>query len=396
MDFTKKKLWLLCGSLFLCIATPTAILWKKVDRVSKMERFIAKRQNSEILALAGAAATLKEVTQFLGKGSVALPKKLENIPCSERLGVVKKVREISIDSVFAPYNGSIIENDEGGYHLVFRYDEPKDPWKVSPFYTHIGYAELDHKFSVLRVVEKIDTDSQSSEDPRIVKVGEGYFLVWNDTIKADVYSRTMHTGKLRFPEAKLEYITNLDQRIKPVEKNWVPFESQKDGKSVFNFVYGVHPHKILELPSPEKNQIIHLPGKQGPLKQTLEWEKTWGSVYGGTQARLVNGEYISFFHSWFKEAGKVWYAMGAYTFEAKAPYKITSITPYPILFPGIYESSYINTADAQKHIIYPAGLALEEKGKKLLLHVSCGENDGHIKIVTFDYERLKKNMKLVN
>ncbi len=157
----------------------------------------------------------------------------------------------------------------------------------------------------------------------------------------------------------------------------------------------MHPHKILELPTPEKNQIVHLPGKQKALKQTFEWESRWGSLYGGTQARLVNGEYISFFHSWFKEEGKVWYAMGAYTFEAEAPYRITAITPYPILFPGIYESSYINTSDPAKHIIYPAGLAIEERAKKTILHVSCGENDGHIKIISFDYERLKKNMQPV-
>ncbi len=395
MNFTKKKLWFVFGSLFICIALPTVILWRKVDRVAKMERFIAKRQNSEILALTGAAATLKEVTQFLGKSSVVLPKKLMHIPCSERLGVVKKVRTLAIDSIFAPYNGSILENDQGGYHLVFRYDEPKEPWKIFPFYTHIGYAELDSKFSVIRVVEKINTGSLSSEDPRLVRVGDDFFLVWNDKVKSEVYSRTMHTGKLRFPEVQLEYITDLDQRIKPVEKNWVPFASQKEGKPVFNFVYGMHPHKILELPIPEKNQVVHLPGKERALKQTFEWESRWGALYGGTQARLVNGEYISFFHSWFKEDGKVWYAMGAYTFEAEAPYRITAITPYPILFPGIYESSYINTSDPTKHIIYPAGLAIEERGKKTLLHVSCGENDGHIKIISFDYERLKKNMQPV-
>jgi len=84
--------------------------------------------------------------------------------------------------------------------------------------------------------------------------------------------------------------------------------------------------------------------------------------------------------------------MGAYTFEAAPPYKITSITPCPIVFPGIYESEFLNTADPSKRIIYPAGVALEIKEEKTLLHVSCGENDCAIKIVTIDYQKLRKSM----
>jgi predicted GH43/DUF377 family glycosyl hydrolase len=85
--------------------------------------------------------------------------------------------------------------------------------------------------------------------------------------------------------------------------------------------------------------------------------------------------------------------MGAYTFEKTAPHKITSITPHPILFPGIYDSKFLNTADTSKRVIYPAGIAIEKKGENYLLHVSCGENDSAIKIVTIDYNRLKNNMK---
>lgn len=83
---------------------------------------------------------------------------------------------------------------------------------------------------------------------------------------------------------------------------------------------------------------------------------------------------------------------GAYTFERNAPHKITAITPYPIVFPGIYDSKLINTADASKRVIYPAGIAIEKKGKNHLLHVSCGENDCAVKVVTIDYNRLRKNM----
>ncbi len=322
-----------------------------------------------------------------------MPDRLANVTCAQQLGIVKKVRTIDLDPIFAPYNPSIIENEEGGYHIFFRYDVPKDSWKLHPFYSYIGYAELDSEFAPKKITEKLNTNSLYSEDPRIVKVGKDFFLSWNDKIlKSKVYSRTIHTGKWNPKNYKLDYITNLDQHIKPVEKNWVPFERWEKNEPYLGFVYGIQPHKILSVPSPKENQVDHLISKGDSALNDLEWTKLWGSLCGGTTARLVDNEYISFFHSYFKEDEKIWYVMGAYTFQAEAPYKITSITPYPVMFEGIYESPFVNTADASKHTIYPSGIALEKKGKKQLLHVSCGENDCAVKIITIDYEKLRKHM----
>ena len=90
-----------------------------------------------------------------------------------------------------------------------------------------------------------------------------------------------------------------------------------------------------------------------------------------------------------------WYAMGAYTFETKAPYRITSISTAPILFKGIYDTPVKNTASSKKKSIYPAGITLAKEDGKEVVHVSCGENDSTVKVITFYKEELLKSLKQV-
>ncbi len=378
--------------IFIVIGGLSAIFFREMEYVTKLGKTIARRQKSEALVMDQVNSALAEFMKTVGKGLILYPSQLNNVICAEQLGVVKEVKKINMPSVLAPYNASIIEKEGGGYYLFFRHDESRNAWKMPSFYSYIGYAELSPDFSVLNVTNKVDTGSRFSEDPRIVKVGKSLYLSWNDAIDEDNYARSIHVGEWNPKTSKLEYITNLQQYIAPVEKNWVPFERKEKEDYSLGFVYGIYPHKIIGFANPERNEVIHPQYEGYNALHDLHWVKQWGIIRGGTPARLVGKEYISFFHSSFKEGGKIWYVMGAYTFEAKAPYKITSVTPCPLLFPGIYTSEILNTADATKHCIFPAGLAIEEKQGDILLHVSCGENDSAIKIVTIDYKKLREMM----
>lgn len=393
MALNKKTAFYIAG-LSLLLLTPTAILWNKVNRIAQNEKFLAKGHNAEIMALKTITSSLHQLMLDFGKNTVILPEKLGRVTCAQQLGIVKQVRTLSLDVEFPAYNPSIIENDEGGYHLFYRYDKPKEVWKPIPFFSYIGYANLDENFTPIKIIEKVNTGSPFSEDPRVVKVGKDVFLSWNDKIRSKVECRTIHEGKWNSKEGKLEYVTNLDLHIRLIEKNWIPFEGWDHNKPLLSFVYAILPHKIINVPSPQKNEITHLVCKGDSALTKLQWQNEWGHISGGTTARLIEGEYISFFHSCFQDDhGMRWYVMGAYTFEKDTPHKITSITPYPIVFPGIYDSKLLNTADSTKRVIYPAGIAVEKKAKNYLLHVSCGENDCAVKIVTIDYNRLRKNMK---
>ena len=117
----------------------------------------------------------------------------------------------------------------------------------------------------------------------------------------------------------------------------------------------------------------------------------WGEPRGGTPPIEFEDEYLSFFHSSFKRNGIWLYVMGAYTFEKKHPFNITSFSRYPIIFKELYSAPLINTADKNKRVIYPSGAFLSENKQDLV--VFCGENDSAIRVMKIDPEILKLTLK---
>lgn len=325
----------------------------------------------------------------------SLPEKLQKIPLAETEGIVLGSKEIAIRNVIAPYNPSMIEYEEG-HLLIFRYDVLK-PLSASRFHSYIGCVQLDRNFNqTSEEFKTINTGSKYSEDPRIVRVGKDLYLFFNDQHPCGKENgRTMRVAKFDPKNAKLEFITNLEVHIQRTEKNWVPFEFiEENSKPELYIEYFINPHKILKLSNPSISALEHLSFPQSPSFQTLSWTKKWGAPRGGTTARKIGNQYVGFFHSCITEKNNShWYVMGAYTFEATPPFRINSISRYPILFDGMYSAPLTNTAASNKQVIFPAGFSIEEKEGKILLHVACGENDCAIKIVTIDGTNLLKSLK---
>lgn len=392
IQLSKKTLYLvLC--VIITSTLPCMILLKKETRkISKIEKTLLEKYHFYNQTIEALRCNFSSMLAAINRDIVILPQKLAKLPCSQERGIVTNVRTIDIKGIAAPYNSSIIEGMSNDYYLFFRHDLSEDVWTPIPFCSYIGFARLDKDFNVMSVIEKIKTKSDYSEDPKAVKINGSYYLTYNDLLPSKTYCRTIHVGRWQPFHSSLDYVTNLDQHIKPIEKNWVPFEYGSGKKSELHFVYSVSPHKILELQNPKKNLINHLVFEGNPGLQRLAWNEKWGTLRGGTPARLIKGEYLSFFHSSFVDQETVWYVMGAYTFEKHPPFRVTSISKHPILFKGIYESPHINTANPKVRCIFPAGFVIEESQDRTLLHVSCGENDSATKIVTINYDVLKKSM----
>jgi len=328
-------------------------------------------------------------------GGLSTPKELQNIPLAEKLNIIIDVKTVPIRGVTAPYNASI-ERVGDEYLLFFRYDTLTFR-ETPPFYTSLGVCRLNQDFQQTEAeYHNLNTNSKFSEDPRFIQVGSKNFIVYNDLLK-DVFSRyrTIHLAEIDINTLKLKTITNLDIQLGRTEKNWTPFVYTEDGKANLFFEYFINPHKILKLPDMTKNELIHKSYTKGPAFQNLPWSRErWGELRGGTPAKKVGDEYLSFFHSLFEDKdGFYWYVMGAYTFESKPPFNITSISKYPILFEGIYDTIPANSSDPTKRSIYPAGFALGKKDGKDVIHVSCGENDSAVKIITFDQKALLDSLE---
>lgn len=338
-------------------------------------------------------------------GNISMPINLQNIPFADETGVVLDVKKVIIKDAPAPYNASIIEKDSK-YHLFFRHDllGPSEP---EPFFSYIGCVELDSNFKQTdKDFIKINTKSHFSEDPRIVQVGQEYYLVYNDLIgKGNGKRRSIHIANIDLNNFNVNFVTDLDFQLKPVEKNWVPFEYiDEKNRSFLCFEYYMkYPRKILKVPDPKINQLTPFTFSNKVAFQNVNWPNVWGKICGGSTAKKISEDlYLGFFHSSFSENDRVsadipvWYVMGAYTFEAKPPFRVTAISNYPILFQDIYTSPPLNTAPPLVRCIFPAGFVIENKEGRDLIHLSCGENDCAVKIITMDKEALLKSLKKID
>lgn len=138
------------------------------------------------------------------------------------------------------------------------------------------------------------------------------------------------------------------------EKNWVWFEH--DG--MLCMIYNTEPH-----------QVVHWIGDQVHVEfeqDMPEWE--WGHKRGGTPPIRIGDEYLCFFHSstkWTETRRR--YHMGAYTFEAKPPFKPLRCTTKPLLS-GSREDPW---ADGLPLVVFPCG-SIYRDNKWL---VTMGVND---------------------
>jgi predicted GH43/DUF377 family glycosyl hydrolase len=330
------------------------------------------------------------------KGFQTICSRFKGIPFGEASGLVKSVKKIELKEIATPYNASLIEADNG-YLLFFRYDiKDRITFDATEFSlrSYIGVANLDGEFNQTMPVTTVNTQSDFSEDPRVVRAGNDLFLSYNDLADNSIYSRTIRLACLDPRNFSVKYSLDLDQHIQPIEKNWIPFAFSEDGKSeqvLFN--YSINPHKVLKMNDLKKNEMQHLIFANDVSFQKLAWGNLWGTIRGGTPAKLVDGQYLAFFHSSFNEEDKKWYVMGAYTFDAKPPFRINAISQHPILFKGIYDTLPQNTSHHKLRAIFPAGFALDKVDGREVIHVSCGENDCAVKIITLDKELLLKSLK---
>ncbi len=370
---------------------------------------ISKESSSLYKAILPEERAKEKEEKTIANWDSSLCKSLRPIPFGEDIGLIKSVKKLDIRGVKAPYNASVVE-DKDGFLMVFRYDVKerreffgiKTPFRQKipfpsqkmPFKTFIGAIRLDKNFNQISEVQKIDTQSDFSEDPRIFTAEGKLYLSYNDMQENDVYSRSMRLAELDPITLQPIFISDIDQHINFVEKNWVPFtRKEASGKERIYFGYGINPHKIMGMQDPQSNQMDHPVFPHTVAFQKMPWkEKKWGVLRGGTPALIVDGQYLAFFHTLFYENKRPWYAMGAYTFEANPPYRVTAVSATPILFKGIYDTPAINTAHSKKKAIYPAGMVLGKEDNEDVVYLTCGENDSAVKVLTFNKDALLKSL----
>ncbi|MFA5250542.1 MAG: hypothetical protein WC371_03955 [Parachlamydiales bacterium] len=324
-----------------------------------------------------------------------LPFDLQNIPLAEESNLVIGIKEVQIRGVPAPYNASLIKSGPN-YLIFFRYDVIVQN-TVQPFFSYIGCAELDGNFEQTeKEFVRLDTQSNFSEDPRALWIGRELYVIYNDLHSSNPLCRSMHLANVDPQSLKVNFVTELDLQMQHIEKNWIPFEYPENSQYSLYFEYHLNPHTILKLPDPKTNSLAPLifPNYSASIKSP--WPLRWGEIQGGSTALQADGQYLGFFHSKFKDKDNFsWYLIGAYTFENRPPFRLSAISNYPIFFNGIYSSVPVHTANPLTRCLFPCGFVIENQKGRELVHLACGENDSHIKIITFDKKVLLKSLKKI-
>ena len=328
-----------------------------------------------------------------GRVRVSLPSELRHIPFADSEKIVLRSKRLTISKVNQPYNPSIVRSPEG-YILTFRNDiVAKGP--MGQRQSCIAKARLNSKFRQIGKTVFFHTEHAISEDPRSFMFHEQLYLSYTHVHSWYPYETYMAMGRVQ--ENELVDVMDLQYHPCRIEKNWVPFvySDQVNGADVY-FVYSCNPYKIMRL-SRSFDGTIEDPFVQSFEKKNLTWEAKWGKICGGSPARLIDGEYVTFFHSSFKSNHMKWYVVGAYTFESHPPFRIKRISKYPILWKKIYQTPIHPTVwfrpRHEFRVAFPSGFEEGMKKGRQVLYLSYGENDSGLCVLTLDKNRLMNSLQ---
>lgn len=314
------------------------------------------------------------------------------IPPYDFFNLVDKCEQIKLKGLENTHNPSIIDFEKDKYLLVFRY---MPEYFKAPWISYIGVVILDKDFKPISQPELLQprgpfsiTPSQA-QDARIIKHLGEYYLIYNDNLeiiepKKFVERRDVFIAKLYQEEGHFK----LGEPLKIVypkyyenvlwQKNWTPFVY----KDELLLSYSISPHEVVYADNRGEAHLFSLSDKN------LSWD--WGEIRGGTQASLIDGQYVGFFHSSIRlksiySMGKklIHYFIGAYVYDSEPPFEVRLISPYPIISAQFYDK---NKTDSK--IVFPMGFVMN--GENICL--AYGKNDREIWIATINRKKLLNSL----
>lgn len=286
------------------------------------------------------------------------------------------------------FNPSIIEHN-GSIWLVPRKAEEKIGTKhgMNSIWAFRLGADLQ-PVAGLKIPLSGAYKNQHFEDPRITKWNGQLFLSYcTFVVNADDTWHGAHQGTAMLTDdwqvASMQdplYGANGGSVMQNTgnEKNWLWFEHEGQ----LMCVYMTQPHQVLSWTfGPTVSAQYHTEGDEFGA-----WK--FGHVRGGTPPVRVGDEYWSFFHSsidGLAPNGKRRYFMGAYSFEAKPPFRVTSITPKPLLVASENDPFH----GTLPLVVFPCGAIFKEG----VWTVSLGVNDCCSATIQIPHGELKEQTK---
>ncbi len=250
------------------------------------------------------------------------------------------------------FNASIIEWRDG-YTFCWR-----DGWKGS----NLWLCQMDRKFQPVGHPKKLDIHhvdaNYGREDPQLFLFRDSLFVAF---VGVQGHGNRVQKTNVLYASLDNEFrVTGVYAPKAPGvpyhrwEKNWQFFDYANE----LYAIYSVTPHKVL-----------HIDGDYAEWCYESHTLSNWsgGEIRGGSSPYRIGDRFISFFHDKIDgPRGKLLYRAGAYTFEAKPPFRVLAMTPKPLLVadPSTNPGNYCDC-------IFPRGAVQVEDGWIL----SCGVHD---------------------
>lgn len=300
---------------------------------------------------------------------------------ASRQEFVLKTQKVAIKGFPDAFNPSIIRwNNQ--FLMSFRARDPS-----SGQASLVGLVELNEHFQPVGTAQLLYTCGLNNiQDARLIVVDNKLYMPFSALFPCGrrmCIAELLYDGK-QFSIVKCEPLLHFDGDGRKFEKNWTPFEYNE----YLLLSYTMFPHKVF-LP-------LFGEGKCLTVDYTQAQESwMWGEVRGGTQAFLVNNQYLAFFHSSIVMAsqqsnGKSMphYFMGAITFENTPPFYIKKISPEPIVGPNFYNGKTYSTWKPLR-VVFPCGYVFDDK----YIWVAYGRQDHEVWIVQLDKNGLMKSLR---
>lgn len=303
-------------------------------------------------------------------------------------------KRIEIPGFPFAFNPSIIRWN-GSLLLCFR-DIPNPK---TPFFSFIYLVWLNDDFTpkstpqVLHQLSPWFPQPSRAEDARLIKVGERLYIVYSDNKEKDlsrggfrVYIAELKIEKNDFNVISDECLSIFEGESKQKrEKNWVPFDYHNN----LLLAYSLTPHVIF-------NPLLGTGQCETFATSNSELYWDWGDLRGGTTALKINdSSYLSFFHSSkdmqsVHSDGKVvsHYFMGAYIYDSEPPFKITNISPEPIVAKNFYNGTVYKPYWKPIRCVFPCGYIVEGDD----IWVTYGRQDHEMWVVKIDKPGLLRSL----
>lgn len=311
-----------------------------------------------------------------------------NLKSGEEEGLIKWTKQIILQEFPLAFNPSIIKNEKG-YLMAFRYC-PNNHNKDHSI-SKIGIVQFDASFNRISkpcLVENVGEKAPPHlEDPRLFLYQNEICIIYNnclDKFQTSESRRDMWMGKLVqqgdrfFLTDQIKFFHKEKGEARLIQKNWIPFISDDQ----LYLIYMLDPFEVI-IPDMETG-LCSAVWNQESLNN---WQ--WGQLRGSTPPVLADGELLAFFHSSTSKPSIVQnnstfqYYIGVYTFSATYPFKITSMSPAPII-----SKTFYSRQQREKKVIFPAGLVEDDQN----YYICYGRNDKEMWIAAFDKIKLKQSL----